>query len=95
MQVFLLVADLGLGAEVDSCAVVEDGLAVQDLFDCDGIFDCVEGDDDAAEGFEWGEDVDCGVFVDGGGDGFEDGGGEDLERLEICNQEGVAGRCRC
>ena len=68
-------------AEVDSHAVDEHGLAVEDSADGDGIFDGVERDDDAAEGLEGSEDVDCGVLVDGGGDGFEDGGGEDVERL--------------
>ena len=68
-------------AEVDSHAVAEDGLAIEDSADGDGVFDGVEGDDDTAEGLERGEDVNCGVLVDGGGDGFEDGGGESLERL--------------
>ena len=81
VQVLLLVADLGVGAEVDSHAVAEDGLAVKDSADGDGVFDGVEGDDDAAEGLEGSENVDCGVLVDGGGDGFENGGGEDLEGL--------------
>jgi hypothetical protein len=57
----------------------------EDLSDCDRIFDCVEGDDNAAEGFERGEDVNCGMFVDGFGDGFEDGGGEDVEGFEACD----------
>lgn len=83
MQVLLLVADLGLCAEIDADAVAEDRLAVEDLADGDGVFNCVEGYDDAAEGFQRSEDVDCGVLVDGGGDGLEDGGGEDLERLEV------------
>lgn len=93
VQVLFLVADFGVGAEVDSGAVAEDGLAVEDLADLDGVLDGVEGDDDAAEGFERGEDVDCGVFVDGGGDGFEDLRGEDVEGFEVCDEEGVAGRC--
>jgi len=83
VQVFLLVADFGLSAEVDSYTVAEDGFAIKDFADGDGIFDGVEGDDYAAERLERGKDVNGGVLVDGGGDGFEDGGGEDLEGLEV------------
>ena len=41
-------------AEVDTHPVAEDGFAVEDLSDSDGRVDVVEGDDDAAEGSEWG-----------------------------------------
>jgi len=91
VEVFLLIADLGVLAEIDARAVAEDGLAVEDFADRHGVVDGVEGDDDAAEGFERGEDVDCGVVVDGAGDAFEHSGGEDLERLQVGYQEGVAG----
>ena len=39
-------------AEVDSYAVAQDGLAVEDLPDSDGRVDLVKGGDYATEGFE-------------------------------------------
>lgn len=92
VQVAVGGVEVGVLAEVDADAAAEDGLAVEDLADGDGVVDAVEGDDDAAEGLERGEGVDGGVLVDGAGDVLEYGGGEDIEGLEVGDQEGVGGR---
>lgn len=88
----ILEGDFCLLAEIDADTIPEDCFAVEDLADGDGVFDGGEGDDDAAEGFEGGEGVDLGVGVDGGADALETGGLEDFGSVEVCYEEGVAGR---
>jgi len=70
-------------AEVDAHPVAEDGFAVEDLPDPDGRVDVVEGDDDAAEGFEWGPRVQRRGLVDQVADGEEVRGVEDGGVLEV------------
>lgn len=43
--------------EVDADAAAKHVFAVEELADADSVFGRVEGDDDAAEGFEWAEVV--------------------------------------
>lgn len=75
--------DFCFGAKVYAHSVSEDGFAVEDLAEVYGVFDAVEADDDAAEGFEWRESVDCGVLVDCCSDAFEAGGLEDFWGVEV------------
>lgn len=93
MLIFLIV-DLSLGAKVDADSVAQDGFAVEHLAQVDCIFDCVEADDDATEGFEWREGVDGGMLVDGCSDALETGALEDFGSVEVGDEEGIARRCR-
>lgn len=69
--------DWGGPAKVDAGAAAHNGFAVEELADEDGGGGGVEGDDDAAEGFQGGEGVEGGVGVDEGADFVEAGGVED------------------
>ena len=51
-------------AKVDARAGVHDWGGREDVVDCDGIRDGVEGGDDAAEGFERGERMKWGLIGD-------------------------------
>lgn len=63
--------DGGGPAKVDAGAAAHDGFAVEELPDEDGGGGGVEGDDDAAEGFQRGEGVERGMRVDEGADFVE------------------------
>lgn len=69
MLIFLIV-DFGFRAKVDADSVPQDSFAIEDLSEVHGIVDAVEADDDAAEGLERGEGVDCRMLVDCGSYAF-------------------------
>ncbi len=93
MQV-LLGRDGGRLAKVDAAPLAQDGLAVPVLAHGDGVGVAVEGDDDAVQGLERREGVDAGLLRDEVADALEVVGGEDVARLEVGEDERVAGWCR-
>lgn len=64
-------------AEVDAGAGGHDGAVVEELADSDGVVGGVEGDDDAAEGFQGREGVQGDMAGEEGADFGEGGGVED------------------
>lgn len=86
--------DLRLHAKVDTYSAAQHRLPIEDLPDADCVVGGEEGADDASHRLERGEGVDAGVFVDGAVDRFEIGCCEDLGRLEVGDEEGVAWRRR-
>jgi hypothetical protein len=53
VQVLVSRIDGGFLAKIDAHALTHDVLAVKQLADADGGIGGMEGDNDAAEGFEW------------------------------------------
>lgn len=85
-------SNLGLCAKVDTDALTEHILAVEFTANVDGGFDRVERCDDAAEGFQRGERVGCGMAVECLLYACEVCGGEDGDIVEVGDDQGVGRR---
>lgn len=88
MQVLVVVDGGGL-AKVGAAAFAHDGLAIPDGAYGDGVVVGVEGDEDAAEGFERCPGVDGGGLADELPDGLQVVRAKDGEVVEVGDQEGV------
>lgn len=60
-------------AKIDAGAGSHDGNIVEEIMDCNGIGGGVEGSNDSAKGFQWGEGVEGRIVGNQGAD-FKEGG---------------------
>lgn len=79
--------------EVNADSVAQDGLTIPYLANGDGGLDAVEGDDDAAEGFERSKGMDRDGLRNEIADDIEVLGLEDFEVIQVGEEQGVGWRC--